>query len=223
MPTQTPNLNLEKPLGSEKYNINKLNANFDKIDEALGNLSSDASSVTIEDQNNYYLSTDVEGALSEVGYTLANLPTNTVTDINQLTDESGLIPSDISDLTDTTGIIPSDVSDLSDTSNLIPSDYEKTIWNAKANKSTELALTLSTASWAGTAAPFTYALTVTGVTVDSNQELVPSTDITQTQLEALQAANVQDAGQASNIINLKAWGEKPSVDIPIRVILRGDA
>lgn len=32
MPTQTTNLNLEKPLGSEKYNVSKLNANFDKVD-----------------------------------------------------------------------------------------------------------------------------------------------------------------------------------------------
>jgi len=32
MPTNTPNLELQKPLGSEKYDINKLNTNFDKID-----------------------------------------------------------------------------------------------------------------------------------------------------------------------------------------------
>lgn len=33
MPTNTPNLSLEKPLGSEKYAISKFNSNFDKIDE----------------------------------------------------------------------------------------------------------------------------------------------------------------------------------------------
>lgn len=32
MPTNTPNLGLEKPIGSEKYDIAKINANFDKID-----------------------------------------------------------------------------------------------------------------------------------------------------------------------------------------------
>lgn len=35
MPTETPNIKLEKPIGSEKYDIDKLNANFDKIDTAL--------------------------------------------------------------------------------------------------------------------------------------------------------------------------------------------
>lgn len=40
MPTNTPNLDLEKPLGSEKYDIAKLNANFDKIDSnALNKLT----------------------------------------------------------------------------------------------------------------------------------------------------------------------------------------
>lgn len=89
-------------------------------------------------------------------------------------------------------------------------------------KSTELALTLSAASWVGSSAPYTYALTATGVTTTSNQEIIPSTAITSTELAALQAANVQDAGQAVNTINLKAFGAKPTVDIPIRVILRGD-
>lgn len=40
MPTNTPNLNLEKPLGNEKYDVNKINANFDKIDSnALNKLT----------------------------------------------------------------------------------------------------------------------------------------------------------------------------------------
>lgn len=94
--------------------------------------------------------------------------------------------------------------------------------NNKANKSTELSLTLSASSWIGSSAPYTYALTATGVTLTSNQELLPTTGITQTQLDALQSANIQDAGQSTDTINLKAFGTKPTVDIPIRVILRGD-
>lgn len=91
-----------------------------------------------------------------------------------------------------------------------------------ATKSTEVTATLSSASWAGASAPFTYDLTVSGVTTTSNQEILPSTSITLTELEALQGANIIDAGQSTNTINLKAFGTKPTVDIPIRVILRGD-
>jgi hypothetical protein len=92
----------------------------------------------------------------------------------------------------------------------------------KADKSTSVNKTLSAASWTGSTAPFSYSLTVTGVTSTSNQEILPSLTITAEQLTALQAANMQDGGQATNTIVLKAFGTKPTVDIPIRVILRGD-
>lgn len=68
----------------------------------------------------------------------------------------------------------------------------------------------------------TYTLTVNGVTDTSIQEITPSTSITQEQLEALQGANIVDGGQSTNTIILKAFGDVPTVDIPIRVLLRGD-
>ena len=88
-----------------------------------------------------------------------------------------------------------------------------------AVKSSVVAATLAAASWADGA----YTLAVSGVTATSNQEILPAVDITQEQLEALQAANIQDGGQSSGKITLKAFGDVPTVDISIRVILRGDA
>ena len=94
--------------------------------------------------------------------------------------------------------------------------------NNKANKSTIQPKILLASSWAGVTAPFTYALNVPGVTASSVQELSSSIAITQAQLDALQKANIQDAGQSIDTINLKAWGIKPTIDIPINVLLRGD-
>jgi hypothetical protein len=88
-----------------------------------------------------------------------------------------------------------------------------------ANKSTSATATLLASSWADKS----YTLSVSGVTATSNQEILPSLNITKEQLEALQAANIQDGGQASGKITLKAFGDVPTVDIPIRVILRGDS
>lgn len=88
-----------------------------------------------------------------------------------------------------------------------------------ANKSTSATATLLASAWADK----TYTLSVSGVTASSNQEILPAVDITQEQLEALQAANIQDGGQSSGKITLKAFGDVPAVDIPIRIILRGDA
>ena len=83
--------------------------------------------------------------------------------------------------------------------------------------------TLSASSWSSDSAPYTYTLSVTGVTANSNQEFLPALDITERQLTALQAANIQDGGQASGSVTLKAFGTKPTIDVPIRVIVRGDA
>lgn len=83
--------------------------------------------------------------------------------------------------------------------------------------------TLFASSWTGDYAPYTYTLAVTGVTANSNQELLPALNITSEQLTALQAANIQDGGQAANSVILTAFGDKPTIDLPIRVIVRGDS
>ena len=93
----------------------------------------------------------------------------------------------------------------------------------KADKSAPVTATLLAANWTGDEAPYTYTLSVTGVTTTSNQEYLPALDITTEQLEALQAANIQDGGQAAGTVTLKAFGTKPTIDLPIRIIKRGDA
>lgn len=82
--------------------------------------------------------------------------------------------------------------------------------------------TLLASGWTGSEAPFVYTLAIAGVTATSYQELVPAVNITAEQLKALQAANITDAGQAADTMTLKAYGKKPAVDIPIRVIKEGE-
>ena len=86
---------------------------------------------------------------------------------------------------------------------------------------TTLSVTLASASWAGTAAPYTYTISNSAITATSTQEVSPATDITADQLTALQNANIIDGGQAAGSMTLKAFGEKPSVDIPVRIIVKG--
>jgi hypothetical protein len=89
----------------------------------------------------------------------------------------------------------------------------------KADKANAVSATLSAGSWSDGS----YVLTVSGVTATSNQEILPALNITAEQLEALQSANIQDGGQANGSVTLKAFGDVPTIDIPIRVIVRGDA
>lgn len=93
---------------------------------------------------------------------------------------------------------------------------------SKVDKSTIVDVTLLAANWAGTEAPYTYTATVAGVTTTSTQDWANSTSITEEQLTAWQAANIVDGGQGVGSVTFKAFGAKPTVDIPLRCILRRD-
>lgn len=70
--TTTDNLQLEKPLTNENYDVNVFNRNMDKVDEAIqkikgkvDGLELTAKSVTISDESNVFEATNVEDALLE--------------------------------------------------------------------------------------------------------------------------------------------------------------
>ena len=92
----------------------------------------------------------------------------------------------------------------------------------KSLKSSISTATLPASGWTGSAAPYSYALSVAAVTATSANELLPGASITADQLDALQSANIQDGGQAAGHITLLAYGDKPGIDLPVRVIVRGD-
>lgn len=93
----------------------------------------------------------------------------------------------------------------------------------KAGKSKVLSYTLSSTGWEGSAAPFTFVLNnVSGVTDSNNVELVVPSDISLEQVESYQSAAIVTGTQSTNSITLKAYGEKPTIDLPITVIVRGD-
>ena len=72
MPNYTSNLNLEKPLQSENYNVDVFNTNADKIDQAIqevkgkvDGLELKAEKVTLADNSNLFNASNVEDALLE--------------------------------------------------------------------------------------------------------------------------------------------------------------
>lgn len=90
-----------------------------------------------------------------------------------------------------------------------------------AYKSAVSSYTLIT--WSGSTAPYTITIPVTGATTTNIIEVVPNYDtITDTQLTALKAAQIDKITQTTGNITLYAYGTKPTVDIPIKTILRGD-
>lgn len=91
-----------------------------------------------------------------------------------------------------------------------------------AKKSTVVNTTLSASSWSGSSSPYTYVLSVSGVTATNVNEINFSSSATDAQVEAYQNAMLKDGGQSNGKITLKATGDKPTVDIPITIIVRHD-
>ena len=88
MPNYTNNLNLEKPLQSENYNIDIFNSNADKIDTAIqeikgkvDGLELKAEKVTLADKSNLFNATNVEDALLENKKTILS-NTNLISTLN---------------------------------------------------------------------------------------------------------------------------------------------
>lgn len=104
------------------------------------------------------------------------------------------------------------------------------IKDSKADKPTTTTATLLASGWVtvsdsvGMAYGINayYRVVQSGVTITSNQEIIPDAPITKEQLAALQAANIQDGGQEEGAFTLAAYGDIPKINLPIRIILRGD-
>ena len=94
--------------------------------------------------------------------------------------------------------------------------------NGKSLKSTLVTATLTASEWSGSSAPYTMTVSVAGVTATSAVELLPGVSVTAAQLVALQSANIQGGTQSAGSIQLKAFGAKPSINLPVRFIVRGD-
>jgi hypothetical protein len=82
-------------------------------------------------------------------------------------------------------------------------------------------ITLLSGTWTGSVAPFSYALIISGIDVNTVVDLIPDPSITAAQLEALQAANIIAVANTSNTVNLRAFGTKPIINIPIRSLIWG--
>lgn len=94
--------------------------------------------------------------------------------------------------------------------------------NGKSNKSTIVDTAIQASSWVGNSPPYTNDIQVNGVVENTIVEVhLPST-ANSDQVKVWNNANIMDGGQETGKITLKAWGIKPSLNIPIKIIVRGD-
>lgn len=90
-----------------------------------------------------------------------------------------------------------------------------------AKKSALINTTLTASKWTGSSAPYTYVLPVSGATTSNIVEINYASNASSQAIEAYQNAMLADGGQTTNQITIKAT-EKPTIDIPITIVIRND-
>ena len=74
----------------------------------------------------------------------------------------------------------------------------------------------------------TYTLTgsdvaaISAITAATAWEVLPGLSATDAEIEALQEANLLDGGQVAGSITIRAKDGAPAIDVPVRIIIRGD-
>ena len=91
----------------------------------------------------------------------------------------------------------------------------------KKKKSAIINTTLTASKWTGSSAPYTYVLPVSGATTSNIVEINYASNASSQAIEAYQNAMLADGGQTTNQITIKAT-EKPTIDIPITIVIRND-
>lgn len=89
----------------------------------------------------------------------------------------------------------------------------------KANKYKSQSVTVPATGWAGDAAPYTNTLSVEGVTATNDISVIPQFTWTAEQAEAWAGAMILSGDQAAGSLTLKAYGDKPEIDIDITVMI----
>lgn len=95
--------------------------------------------------------------------------------------------------------------------------YIKTI-----DKSSQKTTATIGTTWTGSDVPYTQTISIEGVTADNVIEISLPTNATAAQVEAYNNLVLQDGGQDSGAITLRAFGAKNTITIPINVIIRSD-
>ena len=83
-------------------------------------------------------------------------------------------------------------------------------------------VTLSSTSWSGSVAPFTYVISLSsvGLTGNSQIDIGPGVASTNDQYKALLAASLCGGSISGNNLTIRAWGQKPTINIPITITVR---
>ena len=227
MATYTTNYNLKKPADSDFINIADLNGNADIIDEELKKrpvVGSDGKlpNNLLPDLSNTY---EKKGAAG-TAVSAHNTSPNAHNDIRIELGKKAPVPiiGTAPPTTSTVGVVGQEYIDKTNKRVWYCTAAESTGYTwilTSAGLSTKVNTTLSASGWS-TAKKYT--VSNANITATSAVELLPreNNGITQAQMEALSGAMIVGGTQAAGSIQLVALGDKPTIDIPVTLIIRRD-
>ena len=102
------------------------------------------------------------------------------------------------------------------------SNMEKidTALGEKANLSVAISAVLSMSEWSENA-PYSQTISVDGLTEEQNGIITIGQNITTEQIEDVVDADMRISSQADGSLTVTAYGDKPTRDIPVTIILLG--
>ena len=91
--------------------------------------------------------------------------------------------------------------------------------NVTASKTVDI--TLQASKWQGDSAPYNNTFGVDGITATNDVIVIPKRGITVEQEKAMSKAKIITGVQNDRNLNLFAYGKKPTIDLPITIIIKG--
>lgn len=98
----------------------------------------------------------------------------------------------------------------------------ETLETTKANKTITKNITLEAAGWTGDELPYSYTISIEEVTEDNNIEVTYPVAPTQEVYEQLTSAGLCGGSQSAGSMTLLAYGDKPTMDLPVTIFVKGD-
>lgn len=187
------------------------------VQELLAELKELTDRVVTDQDGTLFLADDGTYKLPEVGAAANGLPVGGMEGQYLIKNSDRFYDADWADVSfmsedmyDTNGDGVVDKADDADMlGGKLPSEY--------ASKPTVYPATLELTNWSGDN-PYTYTLSVPGITAASNGSIRIAQTATDEQWSAFGEAQIRVTGQSANTLTLTAIGEAPVIDIPVEVI-----
>ena len=160
-------------------------------------------------------------ALEEIKVFAASLPTANTIELDTTLTQSGMAADAkaVRDYVDSKQIITDDT--LTQSGQAADAKATGDRLAQKANQSLSATLTVLASAWTGEEAPYTATVACSVATANNNIVVGSGNVLTDEELAAYAAAVVNCIAQADGAITLEAKGEKPTIDLPVNVLVVG--